>query len=188
MAVTLRQLAASTSSILIWGSAWGFPSIIEISVRKFKIRLISEFLVNSVYLHLRSQNNSTSCQSSTYASHNNSFGAQIVPTVCTHIVRPPRQTSESAPGVGPLPAKNPGSAPASTQFDISFPAPELRDLKESDAYWSADNFMLADQTALPLYQTKDSSVERVPGPNGPNRAYHIKPDNKGWLLLGKAIM
>jgi hypothetical protein len=35
MAVTLRQLVASTSSILIWGSVWGFPSIIEISVRKF---------------------------------------------------------------------------------------------------------------------------------------------------------
>jgi hypothetical protein len=48
MAVTLRQLAASTSSILIWGSVWGFPSMIEISVRKFKIRLISEVLVNSV--------------------------------------------------------------------------------------------------------------------------------------------
>jgi hypothetical protein len=29
-------------------SVWGFPSIIEISVRKFKIRLISEVLVNSV--------------------------------------------------------------------------------------------------------------------------------------------
>jgi hypothetical protein len=37
MAVTLTQLAASTSSIL----GWGFPSIIEISVRKLKIRLIS---------------------------------------------------------------------------------------------------------------------------------------------------
>jgi hypothetical protein len=48
MAVTLRQLIASTSSILIWGSVWGFPSIIEISLRKFKIRLISEVLVNSV--------------------------------------------------------------------------------------------------------------------------------------------
>jgi hypothetical protein len=35
-------------SILIWGSVWGFPSIIEISVRKFKIRLNSEVLVNSV--------------------------------------------------------------------------------------------------------------------------------------------
>jgi hypothetical protein len=46
--VMLRQLSASTSSILIWGSVWGFPSIIEISVRKFKIRLISEVLVNSV--------------------------------------------------------------------------------------------------------------------------------------------
>jgi hypothetical protein len=45
--VTLRQLVASTSSIFIWGSAWGFPSIIEISVRKFKIRLISEVLVNT---------------------------------------------------------------------------------------------------------------------------------------------
>jgi hypothetical protein len=45
MALTLRQLVASTSSILIWGSVWGFPSIIEISVRKFKIRLISEVLV-----------------------------------------------------------------------------------------------------------------------------------------------
>jgi hypothetical protein len=44
MAVTLRQHSASTSSILIWG----FPSIIEISVRKYKIRLISEVLVNSV--------------------------------------------------------------------------------------------------------------------------------------------
>jgi hypothetical protein len=44
MAVTLRQLSASTSSILVWG----FPSIIEISVRKFKIRFISEVLVNSV--------------------------------------------------------------------------------------------------------------------------------------------
>jgi hypothetical protein len=31
-----------------WGSVWGFPSIIEISVRKFKIRIISEVLVNSV--------------------------------------------------------------------------------------------------------------------------------------------
>jgi hypothetical protein len=42
MAVTLRQLVASTSSIL-----WGFPSIIEIiSVRKFKIRLISEVLIS----------------------------------------------------------------------------------------------------------------------------------------------
>jgi hypothetical protein len=30
MAVTLRQLSASTSSILIRGSVWGFPSIIEI--------------------------------------------------------------------------------------------------------------------------------------------------------------
>jgi hypothetical protein len=48
MAVTLRQLVATTSSILIWGSVWGFPSIIEISVRKFKIRLISEIVVNSV--------------------------------------------------------------------------------------------------------------------------------------------
>jgi hypothetical protein len=48
MAVTLRQLVASTSSIFIWGSVWGFPSIIEISGRKFKIRLISEVLVNSV--------------------------------------------------------------------------------------------------------------------------------------------
>jgi hypothetical protein len=47
MTVTLRQLSASTSSILIWGSVWGFPSIIEISVRKFKIRLISEVLVVS---------------------------------------------------------------------------------------------------------------------------------------------
>jgi hypothetical protein len=48
MAVTLRQLVASTSSILIWGNVWGFPSIIEISVRKFKIRRISEVLVNNV--------------------------------------------------------------------------------------------------------------------------------------------
>jgi hypothetical protein len=48
MAVPLRQLAASTSSILIWGSIWGFPSMIEISVRKLKIRLISEVVVNSV--------------------------------------------------------------------------------------------------------------------------------------------
>jgi hypothetical protein len=48
MAVTLRQLVASTSSIFIWGNVWGFPSIIEISVRKFKIKLISEVLVNSV--------------------------------------------------------------------------------------------------------------------------------------------
>jgi hypothetical protein len=48
MAVTLRQPSASTSSILILGSVWGFPSIIEISERKFKIRLISEVLVNSV--------------------------------------------------------------------------------------------------------------------------------------------
>jgi hypothetical protein len=48
MTVTLRQLAASTSSILIWGSVWGFPSIIEISVRKLKIGLISEVLVNRV--------------------------------------------------------------------------------------------------------------------------------------------
>jgi hypothetical protein len=48
MAVTLRQLVASTSSILIWGSVWRFPSIIEISVRIFKIRLISEVLVNSI--------------------------------------------------------------------------------------------------------------------------------------------
>jgi hypothetical protein len=47
MAVTLRQLVASTSSILIWGSVWGFPSI-EISVRKFKIKLISEFFFNSI--------------------------------------------------------------------------------------------------------------------------------------------
>jgi hypothetical protein len=46
MAVTLRQLSASTSSILIWG-ALGIPPI-EISVRKFKIRLISELLVDSV--------------------------------------------------------------------------------------------------------------------------------------------
>jgi hypothetical protein len=45
MAVTLRQHSASTSSILIWGSVWGFPSIIEISVRIFKTRLISEVLV-----------------------------------------------------------------------------------------------------------------------------------------------
>jgi hypothetical protein len=48
MAVTLRQLASSTSSILIWGSIWGFPYITEISVTKFKIRLISEVLVNSI--------------------------------------------------------------------------------------------------------------------------------------------
>jgi hypothetical protein len=48
VAVTLRQLVASASSILIWGNVWGFPSIIEISVRKCKIRLISEVLVNSV--------------------------------------------------------------------------------------------------------------------------------------------
>jgi hypothetical protein len=46
MAVTLIQLVASTSSIFIW--VWGFPSIIEISGRKFKLRLISEVLVNSV--------------------------------------------------------------------------------------------------------------------------------------------
>jgi hypothetical protein len=45
MAVTLRQPSASTSSILIWGSIWGFPSRIEISVRKYKIRLISKVLV-----------------------------------------------------------------------------------------------------------------------------------------------
>jgi hypothetical protein len=45
MAVTLRQSSASTSSILIWGSVWGFPSMIEISVRKYKIKLISEVLV-----------------------------------------------------------------------------------------------------------------------------------------------
>jgi hypothetical protein len=53
MAVTLRQLSASTSSILIWGSVWGFPSIIEISVRKFKIRLkvlIRAFLIISTLL------------------------------------------------------------------------------------------------------------------------------------------
>jgi hypothetical protein len=48
MAVMLKQLAASTSSILIWGSVWGFPSIIEISEKKLNIRLISEVLVNSV--------------------------------------------------------------------------------------------------------------------------------------------
>jgi hypothetical protein len=48
MAVTLRELSASMSSILIWGSVCGFPSIIEISIRKFKIRLISEVLINSV--------------------------------------------------------------------------------------------------------------------------------------------
>jgi hypothetical protein len=42
MTVTLRQLSASTSSILIWVSVWGLPFIIEISVRKFKIRRISE--------------------------------------------------------------------------------------------------------------------------------------------------
>jgi hypothetical protein len=47
MVVTLRQFVASTSSILIWGSVWGFPFIIEISIRKFKIRLIFEVLVNS---------------------------------------------------------------------------------------------------------------------------------------------
>jgi hypothetical protein len=45
MAVTLRQLVASTSSILIWGSVWGFPSIIEIPVRKFKIRLPKFLLI-----------------------------------------------------------------------------------------------------------------------------------------------
>jgi hypothetical protein len=45
MAVTLRQPSASTSSILIWGSVWGFPSIIEISGRKIKIRLIPKFLL-----------------------------------------------------------------------------------------------------------------------------------------------
>jgi hypothetical protein len=45
MAVTLRQLLASTSSILILGSVWGFPSIIEMSVRKYKLRLISEVLL-----------------------------------------------------------------------------------------------------------------------------------------------
>jgi hypothetical protein len=44
----MAELVASTSSILIWGSVWGFPSIIEISVGKFEIRLISEILVNSV--------------------------------------------------------------------------------------------------------------------------------------------
>jgi hypothetical protein len=44
MAVTLRQLVASTSSILIWGSVWGFPSKNEISVKIFKIRLITEVL------------------------------------------------------------------------------------------------------------------------------------------------
>jgi hypothetical protein len=48
MAVTMRQPSASASSILIWGSVWGFPRITEISVRKFKIRFISEVLVNSV--------------------------------------------------------------------------------------------------------------------------------------------
>jgi hypothetical protein len=47
MAVTLWQLVAATSSILIWGGVWGFPTIIEISVRKFRIRLISGVLVNS---------------------------------------------------------------------------------------------------------------------------------------------
>jgi hypothetical protein len=30
------------------GYVWGFPSIIEISVTKFKIQLISKVLVNSV--------------------------------------------------------------------------------------------------------------------------------------------
>jgi hypothetical protein len=44
----LGQMMAVTSSILIWGSVCGFPSIIEITVSKFKIRLISEVLVNSV--------------------------------------------------------------------------------------------------------------------------------------------
>jgi hypothetical protein len=34
-----------------WGSVWGFTSIIEISARKFKIRLISEVLVNSVWAY-----------------------------------------------------------------------------------------------------------------------------------------
>jgi hypothetical protein len=55
MAVTLRKLSASTSSILIniWGSVWGFPSIIEISVKKFEIRLISEVLVNPFTAHTR---------------------------------------------------------------------------------------------------------------------------------------
>jgi hypothetical protein len=40
MAVTLRQLSASTSSmILIWGSVWGFPSIIERNVLFLNISL-----------------------------------------------------------------------------------------------------------------------------------------------------
>jgi hypothetical protein len=39
------QKVASTSSILIWGSVWGFPSIIEISVRKFKIKTFPKFLL-----------------------------------------------------------------------------------------------------------------------------------------------
>jgi hypothetical protein len=34
--------------VLSKGVVWGFPSIIEISVRKFEIRLNSEVLVNSV--------------------------------------------------------------------------------------------------------------------------------------------
>jgi hypothetical protein len=37
IAVMLKQPSASTSSILILSSVWGFTSIIEISVRKFKI-------------------------------------------------------------------------------------------------------------------------------------------------------
>jgi hypothetical protein len=44
MAVTLLQRHQS----LFGESIWGFPCITEISVRKFKIRLISEVVVNSV--------------------------------------------------------------------------------------------------------------------------------------------
>ncbi|XP_064639912.1 uncharacterized protein LOC135495345 isoform X2 [Lineus longissimus] len=67
---------------------------------------------------------------------------------------------------------------------LGITAYENRMLAESDAYWSADKFMIADQTSLPLYKTKASTVTRVEGPNGPNRAFRIKPDDQGWLLLG----
>jgi hypothetical protein len=47
MALMLRQFVASTSSIHIWGSVWGFPSIIEISERKFPkfLLIVSEHAI-----------------------------------------------------------------------------------------------------------------------------------------------
>jgi hypothetical protein len=53
MAVTSRQKAASTSSILIWGTFGDSPVITEISVRKFKVLdmlIVSEHTIKIIQI------------------------------------------------------------------------------------------------------------------------------------------